>query len=507
MPGRVEESFVSAVPATRIRNSNEQPVNERGEYVLYWMIASRRLHFNFALDRALQHCASLAKPLVIFEALRIGYPWASDRLHRFVLDGMADNARTCEEHSVRYYPYVEPAPNAGKGLLAALAVNACVVVTDEFPCFFLPRMVAGAAQKLPVLLEAVDSNGLLPIHATEQVFLRAFDFRRFLQKELPNHLTGFPQADPLANVELPPAPALPRKITSHWPVASKALLSAKPDYLNALPIDHSVPPAPLRGGHTHSRACMLEFLDKRLALYAEQGNEPELDVSSGLSPFLHFGHLSVHEIFSELAQREKWKPEKLSLRINGSREGWWNMSAAAEGFLDELLTWREVGYNFSSHREDYDRFESLPDWARKTLQEHAKDERDHLYSLQQFEAAQTYDPLWNAAQTQLVREGRIHNYLRMLWGKKILQWSRSPQEAAKIMIHLNNKYGLDGRDPNSYSGIFWVLGRYDRPWAPVRPVFGMIRYMSSENTTRKVSVKNYIRMYAPDSASQKRLNF
>ncbi len=498
---------MSAVPAIRIKNSNAQPLNQRGDYVLYWMIASRRLHFNFALDRALEHCAELGKPLVIFEALRIGYSWASDRLHRFVLDGMADNARACAGYGVRYYPYIEPTPNAGKGLLAALAENACVVVTDDFPCFFLPRMVASAAKQLPVLLESVDSNGLMPIYATGQVSLRAFDFRRYLQKELPKHLADVPLADPLATAKLPATASLPRKITLNWPVASQALLSGAPGYLNALPIDHSVAPAPLRGGHANARTHMLEFLDKRLPLYGEQRNEPELDVASGLSPFLHFGHLSVHEVFTELVQREKWKPEKLSLRANGSREGWWNMSANAEGFLDELITWREVGYNFSSHRPDYDKYESLPDWVQKTLQEHARDERDHLYTLEQFEAANTHDPLWNAAQTQLLREGRIHNYLRMLWGKKILQWTSSPQEAANVMIQLNNKYGLDGRNPNSYSGIFWVLGRYDRPWAPVRPVFGMIRYMSSENTARKVSVKNYIRKYAPDSTPQKLLAF
>jgi len=176
------------------------------------------------------------------------------------------------------------------------------------------------------------------------------------------------------------------------------------------------------------------------------------------------------------------------------------MSPTAEGFLDELITWREVGYNFSSHRNDYDKFESLPEWAQKTLKLHARDERARLYVLEQFEKAQTHDPLWNAAQTQLVREGRIHNYLRMLWGKKILEWSKSPQRAAETMIHLNNKYGLDGRNPNSYSGIFWVLGRYDRPWGPERPIFGTIRYMSSENTIRKVSVKKYIQKYSASSS-------
>jgi deoxyribodipyrimidine photo-lyase len=496
---------VSAVPAVRITQSNAQRVNESGDYVLYWMIASRRLRFNFALDRALEHCATLAKPLVIFEALCVNYPWASDRLHQFVLDGMTDNARACEGHDVRYYPYVEPAPNAGKGLLAAFAESACVVVCDDFPCFFLPRMVASAAKKLPILLEAVDSNGLLPLRATKQVFLRAFDFRRYLQKQLPKHLAHFPEADPLAKAKLAATASLPRKIATNWPVASKSLLAGEPGFLRALPIDHSVPPVPIRGGHTSARARLLEFLDKKLALYAEQRNEPELDVASGFSPFLHFGHLSVHEVFTELARREKWKPEKVSLRVNGSREGWWNMSAAAEGFLDELVTWREVGYNLSSHSDDYDKYESLPDWAQKTLREHAKDGREYLYTLEQFETGKTHDPLWNAAQMQLVGEGRIHNYLRMLWGKKILQWSRSPHEAAKTMVHLNNKYGLDGRNPNSYSGIFWVLGRYDRPWGPIRPVFGCIRYMTSENTARKVRVKDYIRRYAPDSTPQQQL--
>src|SRR5262249_8243021 len=224
-------------------------------------------------------------------------------------------------------------------------------------------------------------------------------------------------------------------------------------------------------------------------------NEPRRDVASGLSPFLHFGHLSVHEVFQALARCEKWKPEKLALRATGRREGWWNMTASAEAFLDEIITWRELGFNFSAHRQDYGKYESLPDWAKNALREHAKDHREQVYSLHEFAAAKTYDPLWNAAQRQLLQEGKIHNYLRMLWGKKILEWTKTPQEALEIMIHLNNKYGLDGRDPNSYSGIFWVLGRYDRPWAPVRPVFGPIRYMSSVNTARKFSVKDYIRRY------------
>jgi deoxyribodipyrimidine photo-lyase len=164
--------------------------------------------------------------------------------------------------------------------------------------------------------------------------------------------------------------------------------------------------------------------------------------------------------------------------------------------LDQLITWRELGYNMCWQRDDYDRYESLPAWAKKTLAEHARDPRQYVYALEQFEAAETHDELWNAAQRQLVRDGTIHNYLRMLWCKKILHWSATPQDALETMLELNNKYALDGRNPNSYSGIFWVLGRYDRAWGPERPIFGKIRYMTSDNTARKVRVSEYLEQYS-----------
>jgi deoxyribodipyrimidine photo-lyase len=188
---------------------------------------------------------------------------------------------------------------------------------------------------------------------------------------------------------------------------------------------------------------------------------------------------------------EEWTPRRLGKKTGGKRTGWWGMSPGAEAWLDELVTWRELGYNMAARERNYDQYESLPDWARTTLERHAGDRRPHVYSLDEFAAAKTHDDLWNAAQTQLVREGRIHNYLRMLWGKKILEWSATPRDALAVMIELNNRYALDGRDPSSYSGIFWVLGRYDRAWGPEREVFGKIRYMSSENTRRKLRVEAY----------------
>ena len=241
---------------------------------------------------------------------------------------------------------------------------------------------------------------------------------------------------------------------------------------------------------------MQHFLVKLLPQYTELRNEPAADATSGLSPYLHFGHIAAHEIFYRLAEQEHWSPESLAHNAAGKKEGWWGMSPSAEAFLDQLVTWRELGFNFCAHRDDYDQFDSLPDWARATLARHAGDRRAYVYSLDEFAAAGTHDPLWNAAQRQLLVEGRMHNYLRMLWGKKIIEWTATPQDALDIMIELNNRYALDGRDPNSYSGIFWVLGRYDRPWGPERPIFGTVRYMSSENTARKLDVRPYLAVTA-----------
>ena len=238
-------------------------------------------------------------------------------------------------------------------------------------------------------------------------------------------------------------------------------MAAAPSFLATLPIDHSVPKTPTVGGHRAAQA------DARLSASSirpvcDERNEPESDATSGFSPYLHFGHLSIHQVFDELARLEEWHPGMITSKSSGQREGWWKMSPAAESFLDEAVTWRELGYNMCSKCDDFDRYESLPAWAQETLEEHSADTRDHLYTLDEFENARTHDPLWNAAQNQIRREGRMHNYMRMLWGKKILEWSRSPRKALAVMIELNNKYGIDGRNPNSITGIFWVLGRYDR---------------------------------------------
>jgi deoxyribodipyrimidine photo-lyase len=488
----------SQVPLLRVHQANQAPIRADADFVLYWMIANRRTEWNYSLQRAVDWAIALQKPLIIFEPLRVDYPWASDRLHSFILQGMADNAQRVAKakcQGVLYYPYVEPTRGADQGLLATLAKDACLIVTDDFPCFFLPRMLATVAPKLPVRLECVDSNGLLPLRATERVFTTAFSFRAYLQKELPNYLCDAPAADPLSKLKLPVLSSLPVKITQRWPTVAENLLTGSAAALAVLPIDHSVSVVSQRGGSVTARRRLHDFLQTQLDRYDSHANDPDADSRSGLSPYLHFGHLSAHEILHELIAKEDWSPMRLSKTTGGKREGWWGASASAEAWLDEFVTWRELGYNMSSHCDNYQRYESLPDWSRATLEKHANDPRTWRYSLDTFTAATTHDKLWNAAQTQLLREGRIHNYLRMLWGKKILEWSSTPQEALDTMIELNNRYALDGRNPNSYSGIFWCLGRYDRAWGPERPIFGTVRYMSSDNTARKLNIKRYLSLY------------
>lgn len=490
-------SLNTTVPSIRIRNLTHLPINPSRPFVLYWMTAFRRTQSNFALQRAVEIAQQIQKPLVILEALRCNYRWASHRFHQFVLDGMVDNAANAQRSKALYVAYVEPEARNASGLIEHFSSHAAAVVSDDFPCFFHPAMYERFASRLMCSVELVDSNTILPMRAMDRTFTVAHSYRRAMQKEIAQGLPQFPEVNPLSNLVVPKLKSLPSSLLQHWPlwVGDDAPKKISNLSLDSLPIDKGVAPTGEKGGSTQGALVVDRFFTQRLSSYSEARNEPEQAGSSWLSPYLHFGHVSPHTLFERLAEACEWSTAKLG-KPNGKMTGFWNMSENAEAFLDQLMTWREIGFNMCSREKNYDRFESLPDWAQKTLEQHELDERPKVYSLEEFEQAKTHDPLWNAAQRQLKREGRIHNYLRMLWGKKILHWTASPRLALKVMIELNNKYALDGRDPNSYSGIFWVLGRYDRAWGPERPIFGKIRYMTSESTQSKFHVKQYVKQYS-----------
>ena len=485
------------IPAIRHQHANDHPVREDGDYVLYWMTAFRRANHNFALQHAVDRARQFGKPLLVFEPLRLRYQWASDRLHRFVIEGMRDNQRAFKNRPVTYFPYIETRHGSGP-VLHELAAKACTVVTDEYPCFFHPHMVRAVKNRLPSRLELVDSNGVIPLRLPERTFTVAHSYRRWMQKNILDSLMELPLADPLMRIRLPRLGSLPEQIRHRWPPADLDHFLDRGG-IPELPIDHAVLPSKQVVGVSQEAGHRLDrFLDQRLSDYGNDRNHPNEQVTTGLSAHLHFGHISAHEIILKLLDQENWTPGQVSA-VNGKNHGFWNTSASAEALLDQVLTWREMGFNLTFRQPDrYDKFESLPDWALKTLVKHQNDERPFVYSLEEFESARTADPLWNAAQREMVQTGVMHNYMRMLWGKKILHWTESPQQALAIMIELNNKYGLDGRDPNSYSGIFWVLGRYDRAWGPQRPIFGSVRYMTSQSASRKLRLKKYVEHFGPN---------
>lgn len=479
-------------PSDRIRVVNTRPLNPDGAFVLYWMTTARRASWNFALEHAAELARAFGKPLVVLEALRSDYPYASDRLHAFVVQGMAANARRIGRRA-RYYPYVEPHPGDGRGLIRALSASACAIVTDDYPAFFLPRMIETAGRQSLARLEAVDTNGLIPLAAHGREFPTARGYRAFMQRELRKHTTRVPAEDPLAALPPPDGDPVPAEVRNKWPETTRAVLDDPRRLVTTLPIDHSVPPAPFEGGSDSGHRTLRTFIAERLPIYADQHNHPDANATSHLSPHLHFGHVSAHEVFAAVMTAERWTTRRLSRRAAGAREGWWGVSPSAEMFLDQLTVWREIAFNgcaWTSARG----WDAVPRWARQTLDAHLDDPRPHIYRLEELDSAATHDPIWNAAQRQLVRDGWFHGYMRMVWGKKILEWSAHPAEALERMETLMDRYSLDGRDPVSYASYRWVLGRYDRPWFE-RPIFGTVRYMTSESAARKLRLKTWLERY------------
>jgi deoxyribodipyrimidine photo-lyase len=447
------------------------------------------LESNHALDYALRRAGEPGRPLAVCEGLRIDYPWASRRLHRFVLEGMQGNAGRAAELGLSYWPFVETEKGQGRGLLRRLSERASLVVTDDYPCFIIPAQAEALARRVEVPVFAVDSNSVVPLSLLGPPVAAAAHLRPRIHKAFAAAWAHRAAAKP----------RVPRVATRRvdapfdtWKAKDAAT------YVDALPLDRTVPPVPgTPGGTSAARARLREFVRKRLRGYAAERSEPRSPAeghASGLSPYLHFGHLSIEEVAAKvLATTGRWTPDELRLHNRGRREGFFCDDPDVNSFLDEALTWRDVGFQWHrSRRRDTASLETaLPAWALQTLGAHAADERPRLYTADELEAGATHDPLWNAAQRELVATGTVHGYLRMLWGKKVLEWSASPADAYRTLEHLNNKYALDGRDPNSYTGILWCFGLFDRPWPPERKILGSVRYMSSGNTARKFDLAPY----------------
>jgi len=438
-----------ATGGSRIREIRPLPA-ARGEYVLLWMQSSVRSRGNCALAYALASARTLDLPVVACFCLDPAFPEANLRHFAFLVEGVLSAGRGL---SARGIPLLLRRGDPVREV-ADLATGAALLVTDRGYLHRLRRWREAVSGEIACPFVEVEDNVTVPVEtASGKEEWSAATFRGKVMGLLPLFL-GMPgEAD---QVRKPPdLDGIP------WHEAGSLIDGG---------IDRSVPPSPLYTGGEQEAARRLEaFIGGRLERYASR-NDPTQDVLSHLSPYLHFGQVSPVEVASRV--------------IASGKPG-------AGEFLEQLVVRRELAFNFVTYNPLHDRFAGLPAWARATLADHADDIREYTYTPAGLERAETHDPVWNACQNEMVVTGKMHGYMRMYWAKKILEWMPSPEEAYQTALALNNRYELDGRDPNSCAGVAWCFGKHDRPW-PERPVFGKVRYMGAAGLRRKFPIEHYV---------------
>ena len=448
-----------------IHPSRIQPLNSRsiqgGRYVLYRMQASQRVECNHALEYAVGEANTLSLPVVVVFGLTERFPEANLRHYAFMLEGIEEVRSGLERRGIRFVP-MHRSPEAAA---VSLSQEAALVVTDRGYLRIQKQWRNHVAKNAPCSVVQVESDVVVPVEtASPKEEYTAGTFRPKLQRVLKEYL-----------VPLKERAVRKDSLCLRLDADEEGDLTA---LLKKMKIDRAVAPVrESRGGTARANALLEEFIAKKLRLYNKLRNDPGLDYSSRLSPYLHFGQVS---------------PLAVALRVSAERSV---PAAARQAFLEELIVRRELSMNFVHYNDRYDMYESLPDWARKTLAGHEKDRREYLYEPVHWERAETHDPYWNAAQREMVLTGRMHNYMRMYWGKKILEWSRTPEEAFQTALWLNNRYELDGRDPNGFAGVAWCFGKHDRAW-PERRVFGKIRFMNDAGLKRKFDMDAYLKKVA-----------
>lgn len=474
----------------RTRLLNEKAANNEGKYILYWMQMFKRTTHNHALNFAIREANLRKIPLVVYEGLKYYYPWANDRIHTFILEGVEEKRKAFAEKGILYLFYLQQDENSPKNIVAEIAKAACLIVTDDFPCFIIPKHNQRIAEKANIPVYAVDSNGMIPMSKFEKEEYAAYTIRPKIKRMLPDYLKFEKDEEVICDASplifdkdfLINSSLSLRRETSAFINNAKFFPNAMSLFnysetaiahlVKKCAIDHSVKPAIYHGGSFNAQKRLKHFIKNIFPNYTETRNESSIDGSSRLSPYLHFGFLSVYEIVESVNDADVPKESK-------------------EAFLEELIVRRELSYNFTKFNDKYDSLACLPAWVQETMRKHTDDKRERIYSIEQLEKYQTHDEIWNAAQRELVLTGGLHNYVRMLWGKNVIGWTNNYEEAFAILEDFNNKYALDGRNPNSYAGILWCFGKHDRPWME-RPVFGTIRYMTSGSTGKKFNSKKYI---------------
>ena len=440
----------------RVQHLNGEDVRE-GDYVLYWMQSSQRAEHNHALEYAVRRANDLGQRLLVVFGLTDDYPEANLRHYAFMLQGLKDVEGTLEGRGIKFVVRRgspdEVALGAGE--------DASLIVTDRGYMRPQRRWRERVAGEAGCPLTQVETDVVVPVELASGKQEHA---ARTLRPKINEYLEDF-------LVELTPTKPEKRSLDMR---AEGVDLSDIREVLADMDIDRSVNPLShlYRGGTSEAKRVFRRFLKENLGDYAEHRNQPQTDDVSHMSKYLHYGHIS---------------PIWLALQARKAAADGEN----AESFVEELVVRRELSMNFVYYNPDYDSYSNLPGWAKATLEEHKGDEREYTYTRRELENAETHDEYWNAAMREMVHTGYMHNHMRMYWGKKILEWSEAPEHAYRTTLYLNNKYFLDGRDPNSFANVAWVFGQHDRGWTE-REVFGKVRYMSAGGLERKSKPKEYV---------------
>ncbi len=445
------------IQTERIQRLNDEKVRD-GDYVLYWMQHTQRAKYNHALEYAIHEANARELPMLAVFGITQRFPAGNTRSYAFMLEGLRETQEALRERGIKLIIKMQPPVEAVRDLAAAAAL----VVVDRGYLRIERRWRQRVANRLPCRLVQVESDVIVPVEtASEKKEYAAYTIRPKIQ----GHLDTF-----LMELEETTLKHASVSIDEHGIGLEdiEALLDRLRINRSAKRVDT------FHGGASRASALLDDFLANKLDNYAESRNEPSQDYLSHMSPYLHFGQIS---------------PLEIALRVQGAKDvGEENK----EAYLEEMVVRRELSMNFCYYDLDYDSLVCLPDWARETLETHAHDRREYLYSLSDLEAGRTHDPYWNAAQQEMVLTGKMHGYMRMYWGKKILEWTPNPKKAFAISLELNNRYELDGRDPNGFAGVAWCFGKHDRAWAE-REVYGKVRYMSADGLERKFDIESYVR--------------
>ncbi|MBL1214590.1 MAG: deoxyribodipyrimidine photo-lyase [Ignavibacteriae bacterium] len=429
--------------------------------IVYWMQRDQRVDDNWALIEAVNLAEKNDQPLIVVFNLVSKFLEASLRQYSFMIEGLKEVEAKLSKLNIPFKLLIGKPAN--ELLKFIKEIDAGILVTDFNPLKIIKVWKNKVAEKIDIPFYEVDAHNIVPCwEASDKLEYAAYTIRPKIKKQLDKYLDDFPSLKKL-------------KLKDDFNFKK---VNWKEVYDN-LEIDKSIKPVEwIKPGEQEAKKMLKDFLSNKLPAYDEERNDPNKEALSNLSPYLHFGQIS--------AQRAALEAQPFIEHKNSQ-----------ESFLEELIIRRELSDNFCHYNNDYDSFDGFHDWAKKTLNEHRDDEREYVYTQAQFEKAETHDPLWNAAQTEMVETGKMHGYMRMYWAKKILEWTKTPEEALSICIYLNDKYELDGRDPNGYVGAAWSVGGvHDRAWTE-RPVLGKIRYMNYNGCKRKFDVKSYIKKYIP----------